>query len=284
MKKILTALVLSAMILSFTACSPDIKDDTVLSSSSSALDVDDMSADAAYQEAEPEILKVLNLIGAEDEPLVLSSTLEDEISRIYLCVDCIVDGKPLFIIASTLKYADQTDWSVNSVSKVEEEGLRHYYSIIASDSIYDFRTDELISGVDEFVSEEPEDTTLAFDTPFSFDGFEVTLGSGIEWTMVDNEFSEYYGADVIKVPITIVNNNSETTRFNSFYYTFFGSKGVELDIVSAYFDDDVSDIGELRPGATSSAYMHILYDGDGDYYISFDNYSEELEIKLPIAK
>ena len=127
------ALVLSAMILSFTACSPDIKDDTVLSSSSSALDVDDMSADAAYQEAEPEILKVLNLIGAEDEPIVLSSTLEDEISRIYLCVDCIVDGKPLFIIASTLKYADQTDWSVNSVSKVEEEGLRHYYSIIASD-------------------------------------------------------------------------------------------------------------------------------------------------------
>ena len=71
-----------------------------------------------------------------------------------------------------------------------------------------------------------------------------------------------------------------------FYYKFFGSKGNELDSVGSYFSDegDIDSAKEMRPGSSQNTHMHILYDGDGDYYINFDNFHEKLEVKIPIVK
>lgn len=131
---------------------------------------------------------------------------------------------------------------------------------------------------------EPQAKELTFGDTFDFDGFTITLGTAVEWDTVQNQFSDLDGADVIKLPIHIVNNSGETGSLNMFYIKKFGSKGTALESVGSYFDGEIDYAGEMRPGAEMDSFMAILYDGDGDYYIEFDNYSENLEVKLPIAK
>ena len=129
-----------------------------------------------------------------------------------------------------------------------------------------------------------EPAELTFDVPFEFDDLSITFGSGYTTTVLDNQFSDLDGATIIALPISITNNSDETKGLNMFYYKAFGPSGTELDSVNAYFmDDDVAWMGELRPGATAETVMHILAEGDGDYYISFDNFSEQPEVRLPIT-
>lgn len=123
-----------------------------------------------------------------------------------------------------------------------------------------------------------------FDQPFTFGDLEITISSNYTWTKVDNQFSEHNGADVIEIPITIVNKGNETSGLNMVFYSLFGSTGTELEDLSFYFDNNVVLAGEIRPGATQNSYLHFLYDGDGKYYIEFDNYVDEVEVALPIKK
>lgn len=129
-----------------------------------------------------------------------------------------------------------------------------------------------------------EKDEMTFGSTFEFDGVQIQMGDTYEWVVVENQFADSNGADAIKLPITVTNLSDETHGLNMFYFTVYGSAGTKLDNISAYFDNDISWEGEMRSGATLEAYMHILYDGDGDYYIEFDNYSEKIEVKLPIAK
>lgn len=132
--------------------------------------------------------------------------------------------------------------------------------------------------------EEQAPAELTFDVPFDFDGFSITFGSGYTTTVLENQFSDLNGSTVIAVPMSVVNNSDETKSLNMFYFKAFGPSGTELDDVSSYFmDDDVDWMGELRPGASADTYMHMLYEGDGDYFVSFDNFSEEFEVRLPIT-
>lgn len=104
---------------------------------------------------------------------------------------------------------------------------------------------------------------------------------------MDNEYSDHHNAEVVKVPITVTNTSDEVNGINMFYVKMYGSQGTQLDDISAYFDDDFTwSIGSdaLRSGATATAYCYFLYDGNGDYYISFDDYSDKVEIKLNITK
>lgn len=123
-----------------------------------------------------------------------------------------------------------------------------------------------------------------FGSSFEFDDLEITLGSNFSMITLDNQLSDLDGNNVIKLPIKVKNLSDETHGLNMFYFKFYGSKGTELDSVSAYFDDDVSWSGEMRPDSELETNMHILYDGDGDYYIELDNYSTKIEVKLPITK
>ena len=132
-----------------------------------------------------------------------------------------------------------------------------------------------------------EDTTPTFRSVIEFDELEITFGEAVEYESVSNQFADLNGSEVVKVPITVKNIGSEVNGLNMFYVTEYGSKGVALEGVSAYFDDDIRWVAgsdSLRPDASTSAFMYFLYDGDGDYYISFDNWSEKIEVKLPISK
>jgi len=119
-----------------------------------------------------------------------------------------------------------------------------------------------------------------------FDGLEIVFSNAIEWTVLDNQFSDHDGADVIRIPVTITNISDETHGLNMFFYSMFGTAGTQLDDVSAFFmEDDAAWSGDMRSGATLNAYMHFLYDGDGDYFVEFSEvFGPTVEVRLPIVR
>ena len=82
----------------------------------------------------------------------------------------------------------------------------------------------------------------------------------------------------------VKNVSSEKHKLNMFYYDVFGSQGVELASVSAYFDNAIDYAGELKPSASYKSNFYFLYDGDGKYSIDFDNYDEKLSVEFDITK
>ena len=118
----------------------------------------------------------------------------------------------------------------------------------------------------------------------TFDGLELTFDTNYTFVTIENRFSDKNGQSVIKLGVTVKNISEGKNSLNMFYYDLFGSKGTELDSVSAYFDEAVDYAGDLKPGASYKTYFYILYDGNGNYSIDFDNYSQELSVEFNITK
>ena len=117
-----------------------------------------------------------------------------------------------------------------------------------------------------------------------FNGLELTI-KGYSFTEVDNKYSEHYGKTVIKIPVTIKNVASDPQTLYSVYYKLFCTNGVESANVGYYFDDDVSQGGDLLPGASYNKSFYIVYDGDGVYTIVLDNLLfDEKTIKIQVTK
>ena len=127
--------------------------------------------------------------------------------------------------------------------------------------------------------------TAGLGDTIKFDGLEITLDTNYTFDTVKNQFSELNGRSVIKLGATVKNVSNENNSLNMFYYDLFGPSGVELDGVTAYFlSDSIDFAGSLQPGASYKTYFYILYDGDGDYSIDFNNYSEKPTVKFNVKK
>ena len=134
-------------------------------------------------------------------------------------------------------------------------------------------------------SDESHVVSMEDEITVIFDGLEITLHSDIDWVSIDHSFSDHHNANVIRLPITVTNLSDHTHGLNMFTFTLFGTAGTTLDTISAYFmDDDISWAGDMRSGATQDSFMHILYDGDGEYVIEFDNWAESVEVIFDVAK
>lgn len=115
-----------------------------------------------------------------------------------------------------------------------------------------------------------------------FDNLQLDFGK-YSLTTVDNKYSDYYGQSVVRIPVTITNLSNSPHSLNYYYYTLFGTSGVESPDVRIYFDDDVSRGGDLLPGKSYVVYFHIIYDGDGIYTIVFDDWllsKKQVEINV----
>lgn len=109
-----------------------------------------------------------------------------------------------------------------------------------------------------------------------FEGFSIAVAG--EYTVAD-------GSDgpVIRVPLSITNQSSSTGSVNMFYIKYYGSKGTALDVHYFGYDDELARGMDMRDGATAEAAAYLNYDGDGNYYISFDNlWDEPIEICVPV--
>ena len=126
--------------------------------------------------------------------------------------------------------------------------------------------------------------TYGLGDTITFDGLELTFDTTYSFDTVINSFSDYNGSTVIKLGVTVKNISNETNHLNMFYYTLFGSQGTELKSVSAYFYENIDHAGDLKPGASYKSYFYILYDGDGNYSIDFDNYSQTMSVEFKITR
>lgn len=117
---------------------------------------------------------------------------------------------------------------------------------------------------------------------FQFDDFELTVEKSYTKTKIDNMFSDNDGKTVIKVPVKVKNVSDETSHLSSFYITYFGSKGTEIDDVEYYFDDSIDDSKDFRPGAEAKKYIYLLYDGSGTYAVEFEYFSETKTVEIEV--
>lgn len=100
---------------------------------------------------------------------------------------------------------------------------------------------------------------------------------------LNHESAKHNGETVVGIPVLVKNISDETGNLDEYKLTIYGSKGIELDKVYYYFDDGDRAFTSLRPGAEIDGYIYALYDGDGDYYITFDKWSSPVEICVPIS-
>ena len=133
------------------------------------------------------------------------------------------------------------------------------------------------------------DGSLTLGSTFICDKFEISLAENIKWGKISDEslFTEGSGiiegtgikeADVIIIPITVINKSSEEENAENIGgYWCYDPKGFWLDVTaSAYFDDpDINDLGTLKPGETKNACIYMLYVGDGVYSIEFSSVPNE---------
>lgn len=128
-----------------------------------------------------------------------------------------------------------------------------------------------------------------FGTTVEFEGMEITVQDGYGFDKVDNEFSEdLHKKDVIVLDVKLKNISDEKNGINMFFTSAFGPDGLQLDDVSSMFMevDMVWKYGaeSMRPGAEATSKHHILYNGDGTYYLTFSSFGTEVEIEMPIVK
>ena len=129
----------------------------------------------------------------------------------------------------------------------------------------------------------PAKKTPTLGDTITFDKLEITFDSAYSFVKLDNMFSEHDGKDVVRVGVHITNKASENHSLNIFAYKMYGSKGVELDDVSAYFDDEAGWAGDLRPGASYDVALYLLYDGDGTYAIDFGFMKTEVTVEFEVT-
>ena len=119
-----------------------------------------------------------------------------------------------------------------------------------------------------------------------FDGFQLTLGKNYEIIKDTKTSSGYYGADVIKLPVTIKNVSASSDHLNMFYYDYIAPDGSIIDSLRNDFGSavDAIDYVHVNSGDSKIQYFYILYKGNGKYKIKFSNYKEEKSIEFVIKK
>lgn len=125
---------------------------------------------------------------------------------------------------------------------------------------------------------------LTLGSTFEFDNLEITVGDKIKFVKIKNQFSEHKKDKIIKVPLHITNLSDKAHGLNMFYVKGFGSKGTEVDEVGTYFKDGLFESGDIRPGKSQDLSLYFVYDGDGEYFITFEALFDSKEVKIDVKK
>jgi len=121
-------------------------------------------------------------------------------------------------------------------------------------------------------------TEFTLDETFEFDDLEITISADSFMGAIESRWSDRDGDDYIVFPVTVTNIGDATNSF-PWNVTIFGPSGIELDNIT--FDverDDITRSGDIRAGATLEGYLHILYDGYGEYMIEFSNWDDTIQV------
>ncbi len=162
----------------------------------------------------------------------------------------------------------------------------------ALDQVYELKDEvsSLNSEIDQYKAQlaaqdeqsVPLDSGSAENT-LVFDDMEITVSmEEIYLTKDEQRSSDYFEQPIVVVPMLVKNCSEEAKSLNHFYVKYYGAQGKEMDMLYFDFDDGMDIYTSLRPGASIEGNFYMVYDGDGDYYISFYNFSEKKEIAIPV--
>ena len=172
-----------------------------------------------------------------------------------------------------------------------ESDYRYFYLLYNGDGKYSIVFNDLESEkitLDFFISllgEIPTSDRNKYGPgeTFTFDGLEITLDTSYTIVQVDNRYSDKNGKEVIMIGAVVKNTSISKNKLGMFDFKLFGSKGVELDGVSSYFDEAIDNAGSLKQGGAYHKYFYLLYDGDGTYSVDFENYSDEKSVEFTVS-
>lgn len=126
-------------------------------------------------------------------------------------------------------------------------------------------------------------TTFTLGETFTFDNLEFSMGTSVEFTTIDNEFSDYYECDIIKIPVTIKNIGSKSNSLSSLDFSVYSPNNKELSSVYSYFDDGLGwNTPDILPNASYIKYFYCPYENDGIYKILFGFLKTELTVEIPV--
>ena len=118
-------------------------------------------------------------------------------------------------------------------------------------------------------------TEFSLGETFEFDDLEITIFDDFSWGVISNSWSDLYGEEYFYLPVTVTNIGDSTNSF-PWNFTIFGPDGVELaNVARGVEGDDISRSGDIRPDVTLEGYIHVLFDGNGEYVIEFSRWSDD---------
>ncbi len=123
---------------------------------------------------------------------------------------------------------------------------------------------------------------FALNEKFVFNDLEITVGSNYSFVRVQNQFSEYYGKNAVKMPVTVKNLDDDPKTLSFLDYDVYGPNGTKINTLSSYFDDGIDEAGNLLKDASYTKYFYYFYDGDGNYQIVFDDWFNKYNVKFSI--
>lgn len=135
-----------------------------------------------------------------------------------------------------------------------------------------------------FVDDLKIEEKLSFESPFEFRDMKINFIDIANWSKIDNRYSDYNGKDVFVLSVELENISTEKNKLNMFAYKAFDPDGKELPSISAYFDNTLAHHDELLAGGKTHAVYPILYRGDGEYQIHFEDYGGDKVVYLDIKK
>lgn len=130
-----------------------------------------------------------------------------------------------------------------------------------------------------------ENNTYSLNDTVTVAGFEITFSNELTIELIDNEYSQYNGEYLIGIPTHVKNTSGESGSFNTLYLTPFGPDGNQTDtFISIETDNTLGYDGEMRDGAEKDSVYYIIYKGDGEYVIEFDDWTNKGELSFVVTK
>lgn len=133
-------------------------------------------------------------------------------------------------------------------------------------------------------SDEQINTCYGFGESFIFDNLAIKFKDDYEFITVEDEYPEYSGKSILKLPLTITNLSDEDYRLNILYYNVNNSLGTSVKNLNVYFDNNIDYANRLKSGESYTKYMYFIYENDEKYVVEFKNTDELIKVELPINK
>ncbi|MCL1903376.1 MAG: hypothetical protein FWF94_03050 [Oscillospiraceae bacterium] len=130
---------------------------------------------------------------------------------------------------------------------------------------------------EQTVSETMKINELTIGDAINVEYLEITFGIEVE-VVKENPYSS---KNNVKLPIKIKNLKDDSYEFTPWKFTYFGSRGGEVEDKGYLFEDKIVK-SKLRSGAEVLYSLYFAYDGDGDYYVEFVILNNKVELRVPV--